>query len=173
MSALYLTALFYDESINQQYGVESTDLWLRITVENLKWQCPFVISVNTVNASTKIDLTEQLNPDDCNFNRYFDLLVSGVNTIASILWGGAEEACAFIIATRCETVEVLTHHLRRYLHKPNIIFLDFFICLPLDIWDAFHLQTFRFNVRMKVQVKSNLVCLSRVVSRPVALNHRV
>ena len=85
MSALYLTALFYDESINQQYGVESTDLWLRITVENLKWQCPFVISVNTVNASTKIDLTEQLNPDDCNFNRYFDLLVSGVNTIASIL----------------------------------------------------------------------------------------
>ena len=49
--------------------------------------------------------------------------------------------------TQCQIVEAIIRHLRILHYKPNIVFLDFFICQPLQKSEALHLEAFRFKVR--------------------------
>ena len=51
-----------------------------------------------------------------------------------------------MIITRCEIAEVIIRRLWTYVNNPNILFLDFFLCQPLQKSKAFHLETFRFKV---------------------------
>lgn len=68
-------ALVHDESIHLEHRTESADLWLGAIVENLQWQCPMAISINSINVSIGSDLTEQLDLSQCkHFHRWLNPL---------------------------------------------------------------------------------------------------
>ena len=65
-----------------------------------------------------------------------------------VLLDGGISTNSFIVVMQCESAVAFIRHLRTLQSEPNIIFLDPFICQPLQKLEAFHLQIFRFEVQI-------------------------
>jgi len=54
----------------------------------------------------------------------------------------------FIVISECDAFKTLVRRLQAQRHRPQILFMDIFICEPADVQadGVFHLETFRFHV---------------------------
>ena len=126
---------------------------MRELAENLKFMSQTSMFVKVINVVPKTDFNEELAVYNGNSSWIPWLImllveITSVHFIPILPWDNGNMTNAFIVITQCETIEVLIRHLRTLTYKPNIIFLDFFICRPLQKSEASHLEIFRLRVNL-------------------------